>query len=62
MNRINWARTLRTLLVAGVLVIALLAAVLGLIGATGGPAGMWAHDAGARNAAPPPALIGLARA
>jgi HAMP domain-containing protein len=61
MNRNSWARTLRMLLVAGVLVIALLAAMLGLIGATG-PIDMWAHDAGERSAAPPPTLVGPARA
>jgi hypothetical protein len=44
MDRIDWARTLRTLLVAGALLIALLAAVLGLIGASG-PADMWAVGA-----------------
>ena len=57
MNRTNWAHTLRTLFVAGVLVIALLAAVLGLIGATG-PAGMWAHDTSERSAVPAQALMG----
>jgi hypothetical protein len=49
MTTINWVRTLRTIAVTVLLVTALLAAVLALIGATE-PTGMWANRPGARSA------------
>jgi hypothetical protein len=51
MTTIDWVRTLRAIVVTVLLVAALLAAVLGLIGATG-PASMWAHTTGERSAMP----------
>ena len=51
----GWVRALRTIVVAGLLVIALLGAVLGLIGATG-PTWMWASDASGRSAVPVPQM------
>jgi hypothetical protein len=54
---VAWVRTLRTIVVAGLLVIALLGAVLGLIGATG-PNWMWASDPpGVRSAVPVPQML-----
>jgi hypothetical protein len=54
---IAWVRTVRTIVVAGLLVIALLGAVLGLIGATG-PTWMWASDPpGVRSAVPMPQQV-----
>jgi hypothetical protein len=45
-------RALRTIVIAGLLVIALVGAVLGLIGAAG-PHWMWASDHDMRSALPP---------
>jgi hypothetical protein len=50
--KLNWVRTLRTVVIAG-LVVALLGAVLGSIGAKGS-AGNWACDHGARETLPKP--------
>jgi hypothetical protein len=61
MTRLNWVRTLRTIVVAALLIAALLAALLGMIGAAG-PNGMWAHDMSGRSAMPPPGPGALARA
>ena len=46
---VAWVRTLRTIVVAGLLVIALLGAVLGLVGATE-PTLMWACHPGMHGA------------
>jgi hypothetical protein len=51
--KLNWVRTLRTVVIAG-LVVALLGAVLGSIGAKGS-AWNWACDHGVRGALPKPA-------
>ena len=51
MITIDWVRTLRAIVVAALFVAALVAAVLGMIGATGS-AGMWAHESGMRSALP----------
>ena len=48
---IDWVRTLRTLAVAALLLIALLGAVLGSIGLTS-PVWNWACDPSARESAP----------
>jgi len=50
--RIDWARTLRAIVVATVLLIALIGAVLASIG-TKAPVWLWACEAGARGAALP---------
>lgn len=52
--KINWVRTLRTMLVAAVLVIALVGAVLASIGARG-PVLNWACDHTPANHVAPPA-------
>jgi hypothetical protein len=51
---IDWARTLRTLAVAALLLMALIGAVLGSIGLTS-PVWSSACDRSTREAAPPPA-------
>jgi hypothetical protein len=48
---VAWVRTLRTIVVAGLLVIALLGAVLGLIGSTEESTWMWACHPGMPSAA-----------
>jgi hypothetical protein len=56
---IDWVRSLRTLAVAALLVIALLGAVLGSIGLTS-PVWNWACDRGAHESAlAPPTPTGL---
>ncbi|HEY7551281.1 MAG TPA: hypothetical protein VH913_17415 [Hyphomicrobiaceae bacterium] len=52
MTTIDWVRTLRAIAVVALFVAALLAAVLGLIGATGPAGGMWAHTTGMHSAMP----------
>ena len=51
--RINWVRTLRAIVVAAVLLIALIGAVLASIG-TKAPVWLWACETGTRGAAMPP--------
>jgi len=50
--RINWVRTLRAIVVATVLLIALIGAVLASIG-TKAPVWLWAGETGTRGAALP---------
>jgi Na+/citrate or Na+/malate symporter len=50
--RIDWARTLRAIVIATVLLIALIGAVLASIG-TRAPVWLWAGEGGARGAALP---------
>jgi hypothetical protein len=49
-TNINWVRTLRTMAVAALLIIALLGALLASIGGARGPVWNWACD----HATPPP--------
>lgn len=60
MTTIDWVRTLRTILVAVLLFAALLAALLGMIGA--GPMGMRAHQTDVDDPAPPDAPAASVRA
>ena len=58
--RVNWVRTLRTIIVAAVLLIALIGAVLASIG-TKAPVWQWACDPATLGAALPHAPVRPAR-